>query len=300
MKTYSGGVALAHVERSGFVEGLHYGSVVVLSATGDVVASAGDTTGPIFPRSSNKPFQAIGMLKAGLPVTDPADIAVITASHWGEPYHIERIREMLGDLESALRCPADHPLSDACLGPERIYMNCSGKHTGMLLTCVANGWSTEDYYEPSHPLQQALHAAIEECTGESIAAIGVDGCGAPCAAVSLTGLANGFLRVADHPVADAMRAFPELTSGTKADDARLMHAVQGLFSKGGAEGVWAAAKPGVGAVALKIDDGASRARGPVMVAALKHLGIDVDVPELVSPEVKGRGSRVGGVHATWS
>jgi L-asparaginase II len=299
VKTYSGGVALAHVERSGFIEGFHYGSVVVLNATGDVVASAGDITGPIFPRSANKPFQAVGMLRAGLPVSDPRELALIAASHWGEDFHLDRIRAMLGDLEGALCCPPDHPLSDACPEPQRIYMNCSGKHTGMLLTCVANGWSLEDYYEPTHPLQVALHATIEELTGESIAAVGVDGCGAPCAAVSLTGLANGFLRIADQPVADAMRAYPEYTSGTNAEDNLLMRAVPGLFSKGGAEGVWAAAKPGVGSVALKIDDGHSRARGPVMVAALKHLGIEVEVPELVSPDVKGRGLRVGGVRATW-
>jgi L-asparaginase II len=300
VKTYSGGVALASVERSGFVEGYHRGSVVVLSATGDVVASAGDITGPIFPRSSNKPFQAIGMLRHGLPVTDPADLAVIAASHFGEDFHITRIRKLLGDLESSLQCPPDHPLSNACLEPQRIYMNCSGKHTGMLLTCVANGWSTADYYEPEHPLQVALHATIEELTGESIAAVGVDGCGAPCAAVSLTGLANGFLRIAADPIADAMRAYPENTSGTKAEDNLLMRAVPGLFSKGGAEGVWAAAVSGVGAVALKIDDGHQRARGPVMVAALSRLGIEVDVPELVSPDVKGRGMRVGGVHVTWA
>jgi len=299
VKTYSGGVALAHVERSGFIEGFHYGSVVVLSATGDVVASAGDITGPIFPRSTNKPFQAIGMMRSGLPITEPLELALVAASHFGEPFHIARIRKMLGDLEAALRCPPDHPLADACVPPERIYMNCSGKHTGMLLTCVANGWSLDDYYEPDHPLQQALIAAIEECTGESVAAIGVDGCGAPVAAVSLTGLANGFLRIADHAIADAMRAYPEYTSGTERDDARLMRAVPGLFSKGGAEGVWAAAIAGVGSVALKIDDGASRPRGPVMIAALKHLGIEVDVPQLISPEVLGRGERVGGVHVTW-
>lgn len=302
MKTYAGGVALASIERSGFIEGRHHGSVVVLSATGDVIASAGDVVGPIFPRSSNKPLQAIGMLKAGLPITDPADLSLIAASHFGEDFHLARVRSLLesvGLTEEALRCPADWRLSVQCGDKHPVYMNCSGKHTGMLLTCVANGWSLPDYYEPSHPLQVAIIAAIEEYAGESVAAIGVDGCGAPVAAISLTGLATAFHRIAEHRVADAMRAHPELASGTGKDDALLMRAVPGLVCKGGAEGVWAAAMPGVGAVALKIDDGASRARGPVMVFALRRLGIIVDLPELASPPLLGRGVPVGSVHSLW-
>ena len=109
----------------------------------------------------------------------------------------------------------------------------------------------------------------------------MDGCGAPVFAISLTGLARAFLRIVsaepgtpERAVADAMRAHPELVSGTGADDARLMRGVPGLLSKGGAEGVVAVALPGIGAVALKIDDGAMRARLPVLVAALRRLGVD--------------------------
>lgn len=302
MKTYSGGVVLASVERSGFVEGWHHGSVVVLSASGDVVASAGDVVGPIFPRSSNKPFQAIGMLRCGLRVSGDL-LALVAASHRGEDAHLLGVRSLLasgGLTEDDLRCPPAWRLSyQAGEDKRRIFMNCSGKHAGMLLTCVANGWSTADYYEPAHPLQQALFATIEEYGGESVAAVGVDGCGAPVAAISLTGLATGFLRMSTHEVAGAMRAYPEMASGTDADDARLMRAVPELVSKVGAEAVWAAAIPGVGAVALKIDDGGQRARGPVMVSALKRLGVTVEVPELVSPDVLGRGERVGSIHALW-
>lgn len=301
MKRYSGGVALASVERSGFVEGWHHGSVVVLSAQGDVVASAGDVVDPIFPRSANKPFQAIGMRQCGLRLTG-ADLALVAASHSGEEFHLSRVRML---LESAglsvddLRCPPEWRLSVQSGETQPIFMNCSGKHAGMLLTCVVNGWSVSDYHEPTHPLQKALIAAIEDYAGESVAAVGVDGCGAPVAAISLTGLATGFLRASTHEVADAMREYPEMMSGTGRDDAQLMRAVPGLVSKGGAEGVWAAAIAGVGAVALKIDDGARRACGPVMVSALKRLGITVQAPELVSPALLGRGERVGGVRALW-
>jgi L-asparaginase II len=294
VKKYSGGIVLACVERSGFEESRHHGSVVVLSASGDVIDSAGDIVGPIFPRSSNKPFQAIGMLRNGLDVHG-ADLALVAASHAGEEFHIERARAMLasaGLSEEDLRCP----VVDETHG--RIYMNCSGKHTGMLLTCLANAWPIGDYYEPSHPLQKALIAAIEDHSGESVAAIGVDGCGAPVAAISLTGLATGFLRASTHEVAEAMRTHPEMASGTGRRDALLMRGVPGLFSKGGAEGVWAAAMPGVGAVALKVDDGAFRAHGPVMLSALRRLGIDAEVPGLAEP-VFGRGEPVGAVKAVW-
>jgi L-asparaginase II len=213
--------------------------------------------------------------------------------------HLERIRALLGELEDSLRCPPDWRLSMQCGEKRSIFMNCSGKHTGMLLTCVANGWSVADYTEPTHPLQVAIKSTLEEMTGESVAAVGVDGCGAPVMAVSLTGLATGFLRISEHEVADAMRAHPELVSGTGRSDALLMRAVPGLVCKGGAEGVWAAAVPGVGAVAMKIDDGAARALGPVMVSALRRLGINVDNPELATPALLGRGEPVGTVRSLW-
>jgi L-asparaginase II len=299
VKTYSGGAPLATIDRSGFIEGRHHGSVIVLSASGEVADSIGDPTGPVFPRSTNKPFQTIGMQRCGLRLDDPADLAVVAASHSGEDFHLSRIKALLGDLEDDLRCPPDWRLAMQCGEKKRIYMNCSGKHTGMLLTCVANGWSLADYYEPEHPLQVAIKATIEELTGESVAAIGVDGCGAPVMALSLTALATGFLRVADHKVADAMRAHPELVSGTGRADALLMRAVPGLVCKGGAEGVWAAAIPGVGAVAMKIDDGNARALGPVMVSALRRLGIEVNQPQLSAPPLLGRGEPVGAVSSLW-
>jgi L-asparaginase II len=298
---YSGGPVLAIVERSGFDESLHHGSVVVLSGDGEVVASVGDVAGPVFPRSSNKPLQAIGMLRSGLDVHDE-DLSLVAASHTGEDFHLERVRALLdkaGLSEEDLRCPPDWRLVQQAGEKKRVYMNCSGKHTGMLLSCVANGWSTDDYYDPGHPLQKAIISAIEDYAEEPVTAIGVDGCGAPVAAVSLTGLATGFLRAGTHEVAEAMRTFPEYCSGTGRADAQLMRAVPSLFSKGGAEGVWAAAIPGVGAVAMKIDDGAARAHGPVMASALSRLGIEVDRPELVSPAVLGRGERVGTIKAVW-
>lgn len=317
MTSYAGGEIVAEVVRSGFVEGYHRGSVVVLDAAGDVIVKVGDVSAPIFPRSSNKPMQAVGMLRAGLRLADPADLAVVSASHWGEPQHTDRIRALLAsaglDEEKDLGCPPDLPLSDAVRldllraggGPRRVLMNCSGKHTGMLLTCVAAGWPTEGYLDPEHPLQRALRETVGDIAGEPVEAIGVDGCGAPILAISLRALATAFLRLVqaapgtpERSVADAMRAFPELISGTGADDARLMRAVPGLLAKSGAEGVAAVAIPGVGALALKIDDGAARPRMPVVVQALRLLGVaGPALDEIAEQPLLGGGRPVGGVRA---
>ena len=317
MDRYAGGVVLAEVVRSGFVESLHRGSLVVLGPDFSVRHAAGDVVGAIFPRSSNKPMQAVGMLRAGLRPAEPADLALISGSHFGEPFHVERVRALLrsaGLDTTALRCPADLPLSASARtavlraggGPEAILMNCSGKHAGMLVTCVTAGWPTDGYLDPGHPLQVALAAAVTGLAGEPVAATGVDGCGAPVFALSLTGLAAAFLRLVDAPpgtperrVADAMRAHPALVAGTDADDTRLMDGVPGLLSKGGAEGVLAVAVPDAGAVALKIDDGGMRARMPVLVAALRRLGLAAPVlGELSEVPLFGGGSPVGAVVAT--
>jgi L-asparaginase II len=316
--TYRGGVPLAEVVRSGFAESFHRGSVVVLDAAGAVQAAAGDVESPIFPRSSNKPLQAVGMLRSGLRLTDPADLALVCASHHGEEFHVARVRALLSSArvdESALRCPPDLPLNEAAAwhvlrtggDRSRIQMNCSGKHAGMLLTCRAAGWPIEGYWHSEHPLQGRLRAAIEEFTGEAVAAVGVDGCGAPVLAVSLTGLARAYLRLVDGApgsvelaVAAAMRAHPELVAGTGADDTRLMTGVPELLCKGGAEGVAAVAVPGVGAIALKIDDGAGRARMPVLVAALRRLDVKADVlDDLAEVPILGAGEPVGSVRAIW-
>src|SRR2546423_2248462 len=170
---YGGGELLAEVVRSGFVEGYHRGSVVVLDAAGGAVAGAGDLTGAIFPRPANKPMQAVGMLRAGLVLDDPADLALAAASHRGEPMHIARVRAMLragGLTEDDLACPPDLPIGlDARAavlaaggGPERGLAHCSGKHTPMLRACQAARWPTGGDERPDHPLPGGPEATVQE------------------------------------------------------------------------------------------------------------------------------------------
>ena len=304
-------VELVRVIRSGFHEGSHYGSVVITDPDGAVVFALGTVDQPVFPRSSNKPFQAIAALAAGAALAG-ADLALAAASHSGELIHTDRVQAMLdrsGFTEDDLQCPPAMPLNDARRqdiiraggGPRRIYMNCSGKHTGMIMASRAAGWDPAGYLQPDHPYQRSVLDRIETLTGEHVAAIGVDGCGAPVAAFSLTGLARAFGRLttapfgsADRAVADAMRAHPEQVGGTGRDDTLLMQGIPGLLVKAGAEGVHAAALSDGRALALKISDGAERARTTALIATLRRLGLDDPVlDELGTATVLGGGVPVG-------
>lgn len=298
---------LAEVVRSGYVEGTHTGSVVALRADGSVALALGDVARPVFPRSSNKPLQAAALLEAGWDPASEEQLALATASHNGEPGHLEVVREVLGDLE--LGCPAMPPLheptwyallrSGGAASP--LTMNCSGKHAAMLRTCAVNGWPTDTYLDPEHPVQVAVQSGLEDLAGEPVLHVAVDGCGAPQHALSLTGLARAFGQLvtrdgAARRTAEAMRNRPWHVGGTGRDVTQLMEGVPGLVAKDGAEGVYAAALPDGSAVALKIEDGAGRARTPVMVAALRLLGVDAAVlEELATTPVLGGGRPVGEV-----
>jgi L-asparaginase II len=292
--------------RGGFVEGHHHGSVIALNADGSVALAVGRPDAPMLPRSALKPLQAIGMLRAGLDVGDE-ELALACASHSGQPEHLAVVRRMLaaaGLTESDLDNTPGMPMHGASRrvmvqageGPSRIAMNCSGKHAAMLATCVAAGWPTQGYRDPSHPLQQALRATVEELTGDQVSATVVDGCGAPQFAVSLTGLARSFSRLGR--CAAVMRSQPFLVGGEGRDVTAVMVGVPGLVAKDGAEGVYAAGFDDGRAVAVKIDDGAARARMPVLVAALRLLGVtDPALDDLATVPVLGHGDRVGEVRA---
>lgn len=308
-------VPLAAVVRSGFTEGYHYGRLVVLAADGSVDYAAGDVDGVFLPRSSNKPIQAAAMLEQGLDGASEA-LALAAASHAGETFHIDGVRKILAGAgldEGMLRCPPAWPLDeDAMLNlmraggkPARITMNCSGKHASMLATCVRNSWSTEDYLSPEHPLQQAVRALVSRLAGEPVGFVAVDGCGAPLFGISLTGLARAIracvLGAPSSPqrrIADVMRAHPDYVAGTGQLDTNLMLGVPGLLSKGGAEGVQVIALPDGRAAAFKIDDGAARARGPILVAVLRRMGIEAAVlRQYAEVAVTGGGVPVGGIRA---
>ncbi|MBC9727788.1 asparaginase [Streptomyces sp. TRM68367] len=304
---------VAHLIRGGVVEGIHYGSVVVLGADGEVQLQLGDIEAAFHPRSALKPLQAAAMARAGLPL-DGDLLSLSAASHSGEERHLAGSRRILGlagltedHLRNVPDLPFDPVVRDAWVRegrlPSRLAQNCSGKHAAMLYACVLNGWSLDDYLDPAHPLQQAIAEIVEDLTGQRIAAVTVDGCGAPLFSISLHGLARAAARITtaapgtpEARVADAMREHSEMSSGSGRDVATLMRAVPGLLAKDGFEGVQVAALPDGRAVAVKIADGANRARLPVAAAALAWAGVDPEVlGEFQGEALLGGGRAVGHV-----
>ncbi|WP_225095948.1 asparaginase [Streptomyces sp. CoH27] len=304
---------VAHLVRGGVVEGIHYGSVVVLGADGRVEFQLGDIEAAFYPRSALKPVQAVAMLRAGLPL-DGDLLSLTAASHSGEERHLagtRRILELAGLTEDDLRNVPDMPFDPVVRDtwvregrlPSRLAQNCSGKHAAMLWTAKLNGWSLTDYLDPAHPLQQAIQEIVEDLTGQHVARVTVDGCGAPLFSISLHGLARAVARIAsaapgtpEAKVADAMRSHAEMASGSGRDVAALMRAVPGLLAKDGFEGVQVAALPDGRAIAVKIADGANRARVPVAAAALARAGVAPEsLTEFVGEPLLGGGEPVGSV-----
>ncbi|WP_407287519.1 asparaginase [Streptomyces sp. BP-8] len=308
---------LAEVVRSGFVEGRHRGSLVVLAADGSVETALGDVAAPVFPRSSNKPMQAAAVLRAGLELSDER-LALAAASHSGEAFHLDLVRTMLAEhglTPDNLQTPPDLPLdpaeAEAYLASGRVRdplaMNCSGKHTAMLAAAALNGWPLDSYLDQDHPLQQLVAEGVRSASGEDVAHIGTDGCGAPLLSLSLIGLARAFRHFVlaepgtpERRVADAMRAHPEYVAGTRRPDTWLMQALPGTLSKMGAEAVQALALPDGRAVAFKIDDGATRTLGPILARTLRQMGVDSPVlSRLEDAPLLGGGVRVGEIRAAF-
>ena len=313
----SGPVALARVTRSGVVESVHLGHVAVCDAEGELVAHAGDPDRLVFARSSLKPLQAaVSLGFIGDDISDD-EAAVMCGSHTGEPAHVRAVRSILarGALtEDSLRCPPAWPAhpddARAYVEARPLLHNCSGKHAGMLLACTRAHFAADGYLESDHPVQRAILDAVTSVAGTKPHAVGVDGCGAPAPAVPLRAMATLFARLATPAPIDqlgreigratsAMRTSPYLVAGRDRMDSELMQGVDGLLVKSGAEGLACAgvSSGGVG-VAVRVDDGSTRAAGPALIRALQLLGVVDERPadailRLAHPAVTGGGRAVG-------
>jgi L-asparaginase II len=306
-------VPLVRVIRAGLEESVHTGDAAVVDAEGRLVALAGDPHRPVYARSSMKPLQAaVSLSNAPFDFTD-AEVAVMCASHNGEPAHLRAVRAILaraGVDESALQTPSVRPWDDEALGadPSRrpINSDCSGKHAGMLAASVARGWPLETYRERDHPLQEAVLRAVLRGSGREEVHVGVDGCGVPVHGMPLRDMAQIYARLAapDHlgdlePSARravlAMRAEPYLVAGRSRPDTAVMQEAAGVIVKGGAEGLMCASllERGIG-VAVKLrDGGGGRASGPALIRALAALDV-LDHDQLGRLSSFGRPLVVGG------
>ena len=289
MIKFSSGEILAEITRSGVVESVHTGHLVMLNSDGSVHLTKGDPTQLTYPRSTIKSIQTSAMIRSGLKL-EPRLLALASASHSGAAMHQDGALEILATVglgEKDLQNAKDKPLGQeerrawGNQEPTRLAMNCSGKHSGMLATCVAAGWPTANYLDPAHPLQVAIKKELENLSGEEVSLTSADGCGAPLFLFSLHGLARAMraITISTDPihqsVVQACRDFPEMVAGEKRLTTRLMREVPGLFMKEGAEGVEVATLADGRSIVFKVSDGSERPFETLMVAALAEFGITV-------------------------
>ena len=292
------GRCLVEAIRGDTVESTHRVHVAVAHAGQGLIASAGNPAHLSFVRSSIKMFQVLPFVEAGgvarFQLTGE-ELALCTASHGGEPFHVAAARSILAKCkvtEAALACGPQLPLHEKtatamlCAGEAagRIHNNCSGKHDGMLAHCVQQQWVTNGYHKLSHPMQQRVLSTLAHWMRIEAAdvAISIDGCGLPTFGIVLDAVAEGCARFAaavaggdpaPSAIFDAMVAHPEYVAGTDRLDTDLMRiAGTRLFAKVGAEGYYCAAIPSMQlGVALKVEDGSKRAAEPALLAVLRSI-----------------------------
>lgn len=308
MISLDGGEILAELIRNDVVESNHAGHFVALNSDGTTMMHKGDPTQLIYPRSSYKSILASAMVRSGVKL-EPRLLALTCASHSGLAMHQNGALEILalaGLDESALQNVRGKPLDEAAAlatpDPTRLAMNCSGKHSGMLLGCATNGWSITNYLDPEHPVQMAFKNELEMLSGEKISHTAIDGCGAPLFLISLIGLARAIrgLTISTDPVhkqvVEACRTFPEMVAGPGRMTTSLMQKHPGVFMKSGAESIMVASVPDGRTFAYKVNDGGMRPRVALSLAGLKLLG--VGATETVE-KVYGGDQVVGSIRATF-
>jgi L-asparaginase II len=181
-------------------------------------------------------------------------------------------------------------------------MNCSGKHAAMLVTCVKNGWSIDNYLDADHPLQVACREELENLSGEKITLTSTDGCGAPLFLISVAGLARAIRAItistdiAHTSVLAASRAFPEMVAGEGRLTTTMIREVPGLYMKDGVEAVEVASMPDGRTLVFKVSDGSLRPFRALVHAGLKRLGVESTYE---TETVLGGGKVIGEIRATF-
>jgi L-asparaginase II len=280
---------------------------MVCDADGGVLFAFGDVEQAVFPRSAVKPMQALPLVESGAADGfSGEELAMACASHSGEPAHVATAAAMLAKAgldEGALACGVQAGRPDA------LHNNCSGKHAGFLCLACAERWPAAGYETAAHPVQRSVKAALEDVCGVRLEAPAVDGCSIPAYALPLNSLARGFAKLATgqglsprraeaaRRLLAAMAAHPFHVAGTGKFDTRAMAMLEGrAVAKTGAEGVYCAAIPHLGlGLAIKIDDGATRAAEVVIAALLaRFLDTPQDFEALRRPALTNwRGLTVG-------
>ncbi|MEA4920671.1 MAG: asparaginase [Clostridiaceae bacterium] len=294
---------MAYSYRGDMRDLIYTGNIAVVDSEGKALYYYGDINKVAFARSSAKPMQAMCAVESGAVdaygLTEE-ELALLCASHNGEPIHVAAVRSVLAKAgldEGYLQCGVHAPLypeaarelSEQGIAPSEVHCNCSGKHSGMLITAKYLGESLNDYYVREHNVQKRIREMIGDicCYDSEKIILGTDGCGVPVHALPLYNFAWGVARMSRPEtlgqkraayagrIISAMMHYPAMTSGTGRIDKALMETFKGsLFAKSGAAGYYIVGlkDKGIG-IAVKIDDGNGDVRNMAVVEVLRQLGV---------------------------
>lgn len=292
---------LAEATRGGLTESVHRGIIAVVDSSGRKIAGAGNTAEVTFVRSGAKPLQALTVLETGAAERfgfSSEELALLMASHSGEDMHVRigaQLLQKIGLEQKYLQCGVHTPLHKETANrlkaageePGVLHCVCSGKHAGMLAVAKHLGYSLEDYYLPEHPVQLLMLETIAGMAGLPAEEIhrGSDGCGVPVFGLPVEKMAYMYARWADpsglaearrqaaYTLQEAMTAHPVVIAGTDRFTTDLLIAAERkLLAKDGNDGIFCVGVPAKGwGIVLKIEDGSSRAVGPVILEALRQL-----------------------------
>ncbi len=268
--------------REGIVESVHECEATVSDTRGRILSMAGSSQTSTFMRSALKPIQAIAVSASGAQNRfnlSETDLAVICGSHQGTVAQARQVFNVLWrcDVEaSALQCPIPEH------GTSPLQYNCSGKHAGMIAICQHQGLPLSFYMSPSHPVQELILQTMAELLKMPAAEfISVhDDCGVPTYLLEIGQMAYLYAQLSSYNqlhlerITRAMTRHPEMVAGDGQFDTELMRLTQGeILSKSGAEGVQCIGRVGEGlGLAIKVMDGAKRAKHAVAIHLLRQLG----------------------------
>ncbi|QWU15497.1 asparaginase [Paenibacillus sophorae] len=286
--------------RANLMECAHNGHIAMVGENGVLKGYAGDPGFVSFTRSSAKPLQAIPGIRGGIMDKyglSADEIALMTASHRGESYHLqalESIAAKTGVTESCMICASSYPLDEGSReeairgnGKRKLYHNCSGKHLGLLSYSKSRALPLEGYAQPEHPVQREILQTVAYMAGlaQKDISLGTDGCGLPVFALPLTGLAHAYLKLACPEliedkatreavkvITSAMHAHPEMVAGHGRLDSLLLED-ENIVSKGGFKGVYCFGlrNERLG-FAFKILDGSEEEWGLIVRGILEQIG----------------------------
>ena len=278
-------VTLTEEYRGNLLDLIHSGYICIVNEDGKVIGSAGDPEAQVYYRSASKPIQALPVIardidkKYGL---TPEETVIFSGSHLGEAFHVDIIKSIFAkggmDINDLIMKPTAPGSTDANedrirkgLPKAKIYHNCSGKHSAlMLLQKELDGEHIKDYWKVDSAAQKEVKRTISVLSEfpEDKIDIGIDGCGVPVFAVPMRNIATAFKNLAcidtikDESLQKAaeryvplINQYPLMMRGT-GFLCSLINNDPNIVAKGGANGVYGIGlkKERIG-ISIKIKDG---------------------------------------------